>query len=101
VVKASNHMGYHDLEDLAHRPAPRAAIGIAGPSPAAEQVERLVDSLGFDPVRIGELAEGVRLQPFTEAFGASTDAASLQEIVERFPTTKRGREVMDALAVRA
>jgi predicted dinucleotide-binding enzyme len=101
VVKAFNHMGYHDLEDLAHRPAPRAAIGIAGPSPAAEQVERLVDSLGFDPVRIGELAEGVRLQPFTEAFGASTDAASLQEIVERFPTTKRGREVMDALAVRA
>jgi predicted dinucleotide-binding enzyme len=100
VVKAFNHMGYHDLEDLARRPAPRAAIGIAGPSPAADEVARLVDGLGFDPVLIGELSEGVRLQPFTEAFGASTDAAGLREIVERFPTTDRGREVMAALGAR-
>ena len=97
VVKAFNHMGYHDLEDLAHRPAPRAAIGIAGPSPAADEVARLVDDLGFDPVLIGELGDGVRLQPFTEAFGASTDADALREIVERFPGTDRGREVMAAL----
>ena len=101
VVKAFNHMGYHDLEDLAGRPAPRAAIAIAGPSPAADEVARLVDGLGFDPVLIGELAEGVRLQPFTEAFGASTDAAGLRGIVERFPRTDRGQEVMAALGVRA
>src|SRR5699024_11375385 len=56
VVKAFNHMGYHDLEDLAHRPAPRAAIAIAGPLPQAEIVAELVDELGFDPGRIGELA---------------------------------------------
>ena len=101
VVKAFNHMGYHDLEDLAHRDEPRAAIGIAGSSPAAEQVARLVDGLGFDPVHIGELADGVALQPFTEAFGASTDSAGLREIVERFPQTDRGREVMAALGARA
>ena len=90
----------HDLEDLAHRPAPRAAIGIAGPSPATGVVARLVDDLGFDPVLIGELGDGVRLQPFTEAFGASTDADALREIVERFPETDRGREVMAALGAR-
>lgn len=98
VVKAFNHMGYHDLEDLAHRTAPRAAIAIAGPLPQAEIVAELVDELGFDPVRIGELAEGVRLQPFAEAFGANGDATALQEIVDRFPHTDRGREVMAALA---
>jgi len=100
VVKAFNHMGYHDLEDLAHRPSPRAAIGIAGPSPAAEEVVRLVDGLGFEPLVIGELADGVRLQPFTEAFGASTDAAGLRQLVDRFPDTDRGREVMAALGTR-
>lgn len=100
VVKAFNHMGYHDLEDLAHRPAPRAAIAIAGPAPAADEVAQLVDELGFDPLLIGPLAEGVRLQPYTEAFGSSADAAGLREIVERFEQTERGREVMAALGER-
>ncbi|MGO1927063.1 MAG: NADPH-dependent F420 reductase [Brachybacterium tyrofermentans] len=102
VVKAFNHMGYHDLEDLARRvahkdPSPRAAIAIAGPAPAAGVVAELVDELGFDPVVIGSLAEGVRLQPFAEAFGAGVDADALREIVDRFPQTDRGREVLAAL----
>lgn len=97
VVKAFNHMGYHDLEDLSHRPARRAAIAIAGPSPQVGIVAELVDELGFDPLHIGELAEGVRLQPFAEAFGANGDAESLRAIVERFPQTARGREVLAAI----
>ncbi|MGO1506021.1 MAG: NADPH-dependent F420 reductase [Brachybacterium sp.] len=100
VVKAFNHMGYHDLEDLSGRAAPRAAIAVAGPAPEAQTVAELVEELGFDPLLIGPLAEGVRLQPFTEAFGSSGDAATLQEIVERFPQTDRGREVMAALGQR-
>ena len=135
VVKAFNHMGYHDLEELArptgaaHRvgtapagtapvgtapvstaagPAqlagtdaasasPRAAIAIAGPAPQADLVADLIDELGFDPLHIGPLSEGVRLQPFTEAFGANGDAATLREIIERFPESARGREVLAAL----
>ncbi|HEX7351004.1 NADPH-dependent F420 reductase [Brachybacterium sp.] len=110
VVKAFNHMGYHDLEDLARprtdpsaaaanpRTTPaRAAIAIAGPSPHAEIVAELVDELGFDPLLIGGLSEGVRLQPYAEAFGSSAEATALQEIVDRFPQTERGREVMAAL----
>ena len=78
--------------DVAGRPGVPVLLGL---------LLRLVDGLGFDPVLIGELGDGVRLQPFTEAFGTSTDADAMREIVERFPETDRGREVMAALGARA
>jgi predicted dinucleotide-binding enzyme len=101
VVKAFNHMGYHDLEDEA-RPAGaagRKAIAIAGDDPDARAtVAHLVNALGFDPVVAGPLAEGVRLQPGTEPFGADVGAGELRAMLDRFPASAPGRAVARARA---
>lgn len=99
VVKALNHMGYHDLDERA-RPTgdpDRLAIAIAGAPADADRTARIVDALGFDPLVIGDLRSGVRLQPFAGAFGAAADREELARIVEEFPRTERGREVLAAL----
>ena len=72
VVKALNHIGYHELEDRA-RPAGapgRRASGLAGDDPAAVAVvAELTDRIGYDPVRLGGLPAGRVLQPGGPVFG--------------------------------
>jgi 8-hydroxy-5-deazaflavin:NADPH oxidoreductase len=72
VVKALNHIGYHELEDRA-RPAgapDRRAAGLAGDDPAAvAAVAALTSRLGYDPVRLGGLPAGRVLQPGGPVFG--------------------------------
>ena len=102
VVKAFNHMGYHDLDE-GPRPGGtpgRKAIAIAGDDPGdVAVVARLVDAVGFDPVVAGPLAEGVRAEPGTELFGANVDSAEVRAMLDRFPQSERGREVSRARAV--
>ncbi|MEU7800909.1 NAD(P)-binding domain-containing protein [Micromonospora arborensis] len=101
VVKAFNHMGYHDLEDEA-RPVGtpgRKAIAIAGDSATdLTTVAGLVDALGFDPVVAGPLAEGVRLEPGSELFGANVSADEVRAMLDRFPESERGRTIAAARA---
>ena len=72
VVKALNHIGYHELEDRA-RPAgtaDRRAAGVAGDAPAAvATIAGLVDRIGYDPVRLESLRAGRVLQPGGPVFG--------------------------------
>jgi len=99
VVKAFNHMGYHDLDE-GHRPAGtpgRKAIAIAGDAPAdVALVADVVDRLGFDPVPIGLLADGISLEPGSEMFGANVSSERVRELVERFPSTERGLRIAEA-----
>jgi 8-hydroxy-5-deazaflavin:NADPH oxidoreductase len=72
VVKALNHIGYHELEDRARSAgAPdRVAAGVAGDDPAAvASIAGLVDRIGYDPVRLESLRAGRVLQPGGPVFG--------------------------------
>jgi predicted dinucleotide-binding enzyme len=84
VVKAFNHMGYHDLE-IEARPAgaaDRKSIAIAGDDAAdVDAVAGIVDRLGFDPLPIGSLREGRRLQPGNPAFGANLPRGELADAI--------------------
>lgn len=72
LVKTFNHLGYHQLEELA-RPAgvpDRPALAIAGDDPdAVEAVARLVDDLGFDPLLAGTLEASRALEADSAIFG--------------------------------
>ncbi|MEY9894424.1 putative dinucleotide-binding enzyme [Catenulispora sp. MAP12-49] len=99
IVKAFNHMGYHDLEAGALQTgAPgRKAIAVAGDDPAdLATVAGLVEALGFDAVVAGPLAEGKRLEPGTEPFGANVGAEELRAMLLRYPETERGQTVRRA-----
>jgi 8-hydroxy-5-deazaflavin:NADPH oxidoreductase len=84
VVKALNHIGYHELEDRA-RPAgvpDRRAAGVAGDDPeAVATIAGLVDRIGYDPVRLDSLRAGRVLQPGGPVFGNVLTRAEFERAV--------------------
>lgn len=86
VVKAFNHMGYHDLYDepkLAGETG-RKAIALAGDKESdIKTISRIINNLGFDPVCIGKLAVGRKLEPGGNAFGVNADAGTLADLLGR------------------
>jgi len=81
VVKALNHIGYHELEDRA-RPAgapDRRAAGVAGDDPVAvAAIADLVDRIGYDPARLDSLRAGRVLQPGGPVFGVVLTLAEFE-----------------------
>ena len=85
VVKALNHMGYHNLLDEAKSPGSknRKAIAVAGNNQGdVEQVMDLVNNLGFDPLNIGKLENGILLEAGGPVFGANVDRDELSSMLE-------------------
>lgn len=84
IIKAFNHMGYHDLHDGARAKGEpdRKAIAIAGnDSGDVDAVTKLVDNLGFDPLYIGDLSQGKMLEAGTKAFGANLNINELAKLL--------------------
>jgi predicted dinucleotide-binding enzyme len=99
VVKTFNHASVWELENLAAPPGDpeRRALAVAGDDAEdVATVSALVDAMGFDPVPAGALKEGVRFEPNTEPFGADAGASELQEMLEDFWDSQRGRVVARA-----
>lgn len=66
VVKTLNHIGYHDVEEHAHRVGAgrRRALALAGDDDGAlAAVSHVLSLMGFDPVVLGSLVEGRDLEP--------------------------------------
>jgi hypothetical protein len=84
VVKALNHIGYHELEDD-RRPvgAPdRRALGVAGDdSDAVDVVAEVVERIGYDAVRLNSLDAGRLLGPGGPVFGVSLRRAEFESAV--------------------
>lgn len=77
--------------------AGRIALPIAGDDPAGKQiVSDLVDSIGFDPVDAGTLAESWRQQPDTPVYGTDLDAAGAKKaLAEASPERPEGFRAAD------
>jgi len=84
VVKALNHIGYHDLESRTRPPhAPdRLAAGLAGDDQAAvAAIAALLDRIGYDPVRLESLRAGRALQPGRPVFGATLTRSEFERAI--------------------
>lgn len=80
VVKAFNHMGYHDLEIESHSETIKA-IALAGDNDLDKEiVSKLIEDVGFKPLDIGLLKEGIKLEPGSELFGANLVEKEFNEI---------------------
>jgi predicted dinucleotide-binding enzyme len=86
IVKALNHIGYHELEHWA-RPvgAPdRKAAGVASDDAAAlAATAPLLDRLGYDPVELASLRAGRALEPGEPVFGSVLTRAEFERAVRR------------------
>lgn len=99
VIKAFNHMGYHDLfDESAPAGTPkRKALALAGDDDAAiATVRSFIDDLGFDSLYVGPLANGIMLEPGSEVFGTNVTLPELQAMIDRFAQSPRGQKIKSA-----
>lgn len=86
VVKALNHIGYHEMEADARESAAPDRRGLAALSDdpaAAETAAAFVSSFGFDVVPGAPLSLGTLLEPGTEIFAGSFSGREIGERLTR------------------
>jgi 8-hydroxy-5-deazaflavin:NADPH oxidoreductase len=92
VVKALNHIGYHELEENS-RPAGsqhRRATGVASDSPhGLSAVTEFVDRIGYDAIPLPSLGAGRVLQPGGPVFGLVLARPEFESAIRAEPVTAR------------
>lgn len=82
VVKAFNHMGYHDIE---FETKPEGESGRKAIAYAADEkidtVETIINDFGFDALYLSSLKQGRKLEPGNDAFGANLSLDELETLV--------------------
>lgn len=84
IVKAFNHIGYHDIETDARPPGAndRRAIAVASDDRlASDMVMSMIDATGFDPVDAGPLERGRLLEAGGDVFGVRMGAEQLRSVL--------------------
>ena len=82
VVKALNHIGYHEMEDDARpegAPDRRGLAAVSDDAAAAQHAADLVSSFGFDVIASTPLRLGAALEPGSEIFAGSFTAPEIRE----------------------
>ncbi|MFD1466413.1 NADPH-dependent F420 reductase [Lapidilactobacillus mulanensis] len=96
LVKAFNHMGYHNLQEEA-QPAgspKRKALFVTGDDrTAVAEVAHFVDTMGFDQIVHYDLADGIMTEPGSPLFGASLKYDDLKDIIDHFDQTEFGKKI--------
>ena len=92
IVKAFNHIGYHDIESDrrdAESPDRRALAVASDDDEAALAVMSLVDAIGFDALDLGPLSNGVVLEAGGGVFGVRLGKERLAALIDE-KTTREG-----------
>jgi len=86
VVKAFNTVYYQTLASEAHRPDPKVGIPLVGDDePSLELAERLVRDAGFEPIRIGRLADSKRIDFGSPVWNTGMTAAQIARTLGGHP----------------
>ncbi len=96
IVKAFNHMGYHNLQEDARpkgNPKRKALFVTGDDHKAVDEVAHFVDTMGFDQVIHYNLADGIMTEPGSPLFGASLKYDELKHIIDHFNETEFGKQV--------
>jgi 8-hydroxy-5-deazaflavin:NADPH oxidoreductase len=84
VVKALNHIGYHELDDerRAAGSPERRALGVAGDDRGAvDVVAEVIERIGYDSVQMDGLSAGRALEPGGPVFGVALRRSDFDQAV--------------------
>lgn len=84
VLKAFNHMGYHDLEGESFSEVPKVIAYSGNNEDHKDTVKELIESIGFKPLDLGTLENGRVLEPGSPLFGANLPEEEFTSLLKTF-----------------